>query len=58
MSKPRESFRIGKVTIAKLAIRGKTLKLYLALDPSKYIDGRYKIKNILYLRISILHSVA
>ncbi len=45
MSKPRESFRIGKVTIAKLAIRGKTLKLYLALDPSKYIDGRYKIED-------------
>ncbi len=45
MSKKRESFRFGKATIARLAIRGKTLRLYLALDPSKYNDSKYKIED-------------
>ncbi|MCX4361942.1 MAG: hypothetical protein OSJ74_00955 [Clostridia bacterium] len=45
MSKKRESFRFGKATIARLAIRGKTLRLYLALDPSKYTDSKYKIED-------------
>ncbi|MDE6870047.1 MAG: hypothetical protein K2J75_04895, partial [Clostridia bacterium] len=46
MSKPRESFRYGRATIARLAIRGKTLRLYLDLDPLNYADGRYKVDDV------------
>ncbi|MDE6275600.1 MAG: hypothetical protein K2M75_03570 [Clostridia bacterium] len=46
MSKPRESFRYGKATIARLAVRGKTLSLYLDLDPLNYADGRYKVEDV------------
>ncbi len=46
MSKPRESFRYGRATIARLAVRGKTLRLYLDLDPMNYTDGRYKVEDM------------
>lgn len=46
MSKPRESFRYGKATIARLAVRGKTLRLYLDLNPLNYADGAYKVVDV------------
>ncbi|MDE7191448.1 MAG: hypothetical protein K2O35_03185 [Clostridia bacterium] len=46
MSKPRESFRYGRATIARLAVRGKTLRLYLDLNPLNYADGRYKVEDV------------
>ncbi len=38
-----ESFRLGKTTYAKLGIKGKTLSIYLALDPAAYSDSKYFI---------------
>lgn len=35
------SFNKGRKTLAKLALRGKTLWLYLALDPKEYVDTKY-----------------
>lgn len=46
MSWKRESFRRGRETVARLSIRGKTLCLYLALDPKKYADSKYAIEDV------------
>ena len=32
--------------VAKLKIRGKSLYLFLALDPNDYKDTKYKIKDV------------
>lgn len=40
-----EAFRLGRGTVAKLVIRGKTLRLYLALDPSEYIGSKYLVED-------------
>ena len=40
--KKRESYSKGRMAVAKLVIRGKTLNVYLALDPKQYIDTKYK----------------
>lgn len=36
-----ESFNKGRTYLAKLAIRGKTLCLFLALDPAEFVDSKY-----------------
>ena len=36
VSKKYVSYRVGRELIAKLVIRGKTLRCYLALDPETY----------------------
>jgi hypothetical protein len=41
-----EVFKHGKDIVAKLVFRGKTLCLYLALDPAKYQNSKYKIEDI------------
>ena len=41
-----ETFKLGRSLIAKLAVRGKTLYLYLALDPKQYPDTKYKINDV------------
>lgn len=46
MSWKRESFRFGRETLARLSIKGKTLCLYLALDPKKYADSKYAIEDV------------
>ena len=40
-----EAFRLGRGTIAKLVIRGKTLRLYLALDPKDYEGSKYLVED-------------
>ncbi|MDE5755894.1 MAG: hypothetical protein K2I23_02260, partial [Clostridia bacterium] len=45
MSKKRESFRFGRECVARMSIRGKTLKLYLALDPNDYVDTKYIVED-------------
>ncbi len=40
-----EAFRRGRGTVAKLAIRGKTLRLYLALDPAPYEESKYLVED-------------
>ena len=42
----RETFSIGRKTLAIFAVRGKTLMLYLATDPSKFDDTKYKVENM------------
>ena len=41
-----ETFKLGRNLIARLAVRGKTLYLYLALDPKQYPDTKYKINDV------------
>ena len=45
-SKNKESYRKGRKTVAKLAIRGKTLNVYLALDPKEFEDTKYNYKDV------------
>ena len=45
-SKSKESYRKGRKTVAKLAIRGKTLNVYLALDPKQFEDTKYNYKDV------------
>ena len=40
-----EAFRRGRTTVAKLAIRGKTLRLYLALEPALYDETKYRVED-------------
>ena len=40
-----EAFRLGRWTVAKLVIRGKTLRLYLALDPAAYEGSKYLVED-------------
>ena len=40
-----ESFRRGRTTVAKLVIRGKTLRLYLALEPMLYEESKYRVED-------------
>ena len=40
-----ESFNYKRNKIAKLAIRGKTLNLYLALNPDEYVDSKYNFTD-------------
>ena len=41
-----ETFRKGRVALAKLRLRGKTLSLTLALNPANYADSKYAVKDI------------
>jgi len=41
-----ESFNSGRAKIAKINVRGKTLVLYLALDPAEYANTKYHIKDM------------
>lgn len=40
-----DSFRLHKVTYCKITIAGKSLKLYLALNPNDYANSTYPIKD-------------
>ena len=42
-SRSGEGFYFGRGAYARIAISGKTLCLYLALDPALYNQGRYKL---------------
>ena len=46
MSWKYESFRKGRVLLAKLRIRGKTLVIYLPLNPADYEDTKYKVVDV------------
>lgn len=39
------SFYLGRRVAAKFAIRGKTLYLYLALEPSEYLNSKYYVTD-------------
>ena len=40
-----DSFNAGRNKIAKFNVRGRTLKLYLALNPDDYADTKYKVER-------------
>ena len=42
----QDTFRKGRNCYAKLAMRGKTLCLYLALDPQKYENSKYILNDV------------
>lgn len=46
----QESFRKGRELYAKLEVRGKTLCLYLALDPAAYADSKYIVEDVSELK--------
>ncbi|MDE5618130.1 MAG: hypothetical protein K2I79_01425, partial [Clostridia bacterium] len=41
-----DTFRMGRRTLAKLAINGKTLLLYLALEPSSCEGTKYRVDDV------------
>lgn len=41
-----ETFKNGRELLVKLAVRGKTLNVYLALDPAAYAGTKYKIDDV------------
>lgn len=40
------SFRLGRVLVAKITVRGKTMKMHLALDVNKFEDNIYFQKDL------------
>ena len=46
LSKKCQSYRKGKVLVAKVAIVGKSARLYLALDPNEYATSKYHHKDV------------
>ena len=46
LSWKHETFRKGRVCVAKLKVRGKHLRLLLPLNPNDYIDTKYKVKDL------------
>ena len=41
-----ETFKTGRKLLARMSVRGKTLSLYLALDPAAYAGTKYKIDDV------------
>ena len=41
-----EAFNLGRKKMARLNVRGKTLVMYLALDPSEYVGSKYHIRDM------------
>ncbi|MDE6275939.1 MAG: hypothetical protein K2M75_05305, partial [Clostridia bacterium] len=52
MSWKRESYRFGRVCVARFVIRGKTLCIQLPLDPTKFEDTKYKVEDISHIMSS------
>ena len=46
MSWKRETFRIGRMAIARLAVRGKTLSLLLAVEPAGYNGTKFAVDDV------------
>lgn len=42
----RESFKLGNKNVAAFAISGKTLCLFLALDPEQFVGTKYAVENM------------
>ncbi|MCQ2087914.1 MAG: TonB-dependent receptor [Bacilli bacterium] len=41
-----DAFNVGRNTVAKLNITGKTLSVYLDLNPANYVDSKYHAKDV------------
>ena len=46
LCKAGENFRVGRNRIARFVIRGKTLSLYLALDPAPFENSKYRFEDV------------
>ena len=46
MSWKRETFRIGRMVVARLIVRGKTLSLLLAVEPAGYNGTKYTVDDV------------
>lgn len=46
MSWKGETFKSGRTHLMRLGFRGKTLSVYFALNPSDYIDSKYKVEDV------------
>ena len=46
MSWSCETFNRGRLQLAKVNVRGKTLVLYLALNPADYLDSKYHFTDV------------
>ncbi|MDE6293713.1 MAG: hypothetical protein K2L88_03725, partial [Clostridiales bacterium] len=46
MSWKHETFRIGRVTVAKFIVRGKTLSLLVAVDPASYAGTKFSVRDV------------
>ena len=42
----RESFICGRKPLARLVFRGKTLCLFLPLDPTSFVESKYHVENV------------
>lgn len=42
----KETFRIGRMTVARIAIRGKTLCLMIAVEPAGYSGTKYSVEDV------------
>ena len=41
-----ESFNIGRKKLVRLNVRGKTLVMYMALDPAEYVGTKYHVRDM------------
>lgn len=46
MSWKRETFRVGRMTVARIVVRGKTLCLMLAVEPAGYTGTKYAVEDV------------
>ncbi|MDE7162912.1 MAG: hypothetical protein K2O44_02390 [Clostridia bacterium] len=46
MSWKRETFRIGRLTVAKFMVRGKTLSILFAVEPASYEGTKYSVRDM------------
>ncbi|MDE5618385.1 MAG: hypothetical protein K2I79_02745, partial [Clostridia bacterium] len=46
LSRKRETFRFGRQCVAKLAIKGKTLCVYLPINAGDYAESKYKVEDV------------
>lgn len=46
MSWKRETFRIGRMTVAKFMVRGKTLSMLFAVEPASYEGTKFSVRDV------------
>ena len=46
MSWKRETFRVGRMTIAKFMVRGKTLSMLFAVEPASYEGTKFSVRDV------------
>lgn len=57
LSWSKESYRRGRMPLAKLDVKGKTLYLWLAMDPAEFAETKYHVKDVSDQRIGEDHPL-